>query len=191
MNSQTAPNRLTTLFVFRQIWAILSIEKYGDGSMKRKALILLIVGILSLVASLSTSKNKPKITLLSSHITQINTAAVINVPEPPIAEPAEQWRTVQMRVTAYCPCPKCCGPEASWITASGHKIQPGETFVAADKRYSFGTEMIVPGHNNYKPVKVLDRGGAIRGNHIDIFFTSHQQALNWGVKLIDVKILTN
>jgi len=99
-----------------------------------------------------------------------------------------QWQVVRMRVTAYCPCRKCCGEYADGITASGHKIQTGDAFVAADTSYPFGTEMIVPGYNNDQPVKVLDRGGAIRGNRLDVFFHSHQQALKWGVKYLDVKV---
>ena len=93
-----------------------------------------------------------------------------------------------MKVTGYCPCPKCCGQYSDGITATGHKIQPGDAFVAADKRYSFGTEMIIEGYNNGKPVKVLDRGGAIKGNKLDAFFHTHQQALEWGVRYIDVKV---
>ena len=103
-------------------------------------------------------------------------------------EPAEKWQTVHMRVTAYCPCPKCCGPYADGMTACGHVIQPGDTFVAADKRYAFGTEMMVPGYNQGRSVQVLDRGGAIRGDRIDVFFPSHQEALEWGVKYLDVKV---
>ena len=99
-----------------------------------------------------------------------------------------KWRTVPMRVTAYCPCSKCCGQYADGVTASGHKIQPGDTFLAADKRYPFGTEMIVPGYNEDQPVKVLDRGGAIKGNRLDVFFHTHQQALEWGVKHLAVKV---
>ena len=98
------------------------------------------------------------------------------------------WHAVPMRVTAYCPCSKCCGEYADGITASGHKIQPGDTFVAADKRYSFGTEMIVPGYDDGRAVKVLDRGGAIKGNRLDVFFHSHQQALEWGVQYLDVQV---
>jgi len=37
-------------------------------------------------------------------------------------------------------------------------------------------------------VKVLDRGGAIRGSRLDVFFHSHQEALKWGVKYLDVKV---
>lgn len=97
----------------------------------------------------------------------------------------------EMRVTAYCPCEKCCGKNSTRKTASGHKIKRGDTFVAADKKYPFGTEIIVPGYNNSKPVKVLDRGFAIRGNRLDVFFDSHQKAKIWGVKYLPVKVLTN
>jgi 3D (Asp-Asp-Asp) domain-containing protein len=103
-------------------------------------------------------------------------------------EPPEVWETVRMRVTAYCPCPKCCGEYSDGVTACGHVIEPGDTFVAADKRYSFYTEMLIPGYSNSKPVKVLDRGGAIKGNRLDVFFATHQEALQWGVQYLDVKI---
>jgi len=106
----------------------------------------------------------------------------------PRSEPAEKWRIVRMKVTGYCPCSKCCGEYSDGITANGHEIQPGDTFVAADKRFSFGTEMVIEGYNNSRPVKVLDRGGAIKGNKLDAFFHTHQEALEWGVRYIDVKI---
>ena len=100
----------------------------------------------------------------------------------------DRWKTVEMRVTAYCPCEKCCGQYADGITANGHKISPQDFFVAADKTYAFGTEMFIDGYGNGKPVKVLDRGGAIRGNKLDVFFHTHQQALQWGVRYIEVRI---
>jgi len=104
------------------------------------------------------------------------------------SEESAEWQTVRMRVTAYCPCPKCCGKYSDGETACGHKIRPGDTFAAADKRYSFGTEMIIAGYQNGQPVKVLDRGGAIRGNRLDVFFHTHEEALEWGVKYLDVKV---
>jgi 3D (Asp-Asp-Asp) domain-containing protein len=104
---------------------------------------------------------------------------------------ATLWRTVRMRVTAYCPCRKCCGRHSDGITACGHKIRRGDTFVAADRKHAFGTKMIVPGYNNSDPVKVLDRGRAIRGNRLDVFFNSHRKAKRWGVKYLLVKVCTD
>jgi len=99
-----------------------------------------------------------------------------------------EWQSIQMRVTAYCPCPKCCGEYSDGVTARGYKIRPGDTFVAADRRYSFGTEMLIPGYSNGRAVKVLDRGGAIKGNRLDVFFATHQEALEWGVKYLEVNV---
>lgn len=103
-------------------------------------------------------------------------------------EQPEEWESIEMRVTAYCPCPQCCGEYSDGITACGHEILPGDTFVAADRRYSFGTEMIIPGYSNSKPVKVLDRGGAIKGNRLDVFFATHEEALEWGVQYLEVNV---
>lgn len=105
-----------------------------------------------------------------------------------ITEQPEEWESIRMRVTAYCPCPKCCGQYSDGVTACGHKIRPGDTFVAADRRYSFGTEMLIPGYSNSQTVKVLDRGGAIKGNRLDVFFATHEEALKWGVKYLEVNV---
>lgn len=99
-----------------------------------------------------------------------------------------EWETVRMRVTAYCACPKCCGSFSDGITANNHKIARGDVFAAADKKYAFMTELIVPGYNNTRPIRVMDRGGAIKGEKLDLFFHSHKQALVWGVQYLDVKI---
>ena len=107
---------------------------------------------------------------------------------PTIAEPSGQWETVTMRVTAYCACKRCCGKFADGKTANGHEIQHNDAFVAADKMYPFGTEVIVPGYNNDQPVTVLDRGRVIRGNRLDVFFDSHKTAREWGVKYLEVKL---
>ncbi|MHC4705547.1 MAG: 3D domain-containing protein [Planctomycetota bacterium] len=104
------------------------------------------------------------------------------------AEEGRKWQTVQMRVTAYCPCSKCCGEYADGQTACGHRIRAGDAFVAADARYAFGTEMIIAGYGNDQPVRVLDRGGAIRGDRLDVFFHTHEEALEWGVQYLDVKV---
>lgn len=101
------------------------------------------------------------------------------------------WRVVLMRVTGYCPCSQCCGVFSDGITANNHPIQPGDTFVAADKSYPFGTEMMIQGYNTGQPVEVTDRGGAIKGNRLDLFFHTHQEALQWGVQYLDVLIKTD
>ncbi len=91
---------------------------------------------------------------------------------------------VKFVATAYCGCSKCCG-KSTGITASGTKATQGKT-VAMPSFYKFGTKIEIQGMGTYI---VEDRGGAIKGNRIDIFFSSHKQALNFGKRTVYLKIL--
>jgi 3D (Asp-Asp-Asp) domain-containing protein len=99
-------------------------------------------------------------------------------------------KTVWLEVTAYCSCPKCCGPHARGLTASGRSIAyNGGRFVAADKKlFKFGTRLSIPGYAGGEPVEVIDRGGAIKGYHIDVFFPSHEEAKAWGRQRLAVTV---
>lgn len=112
-------------------------------------------------------------------------------------------RVIRMEVTAYCHCGDCCGWRRNWlgrpvynygpkegqrkqvgITASGTRVRPG-TLAADTSRFPFGTIMYVPGYG-YGVVE--DRGGAIRGNKLDVYYRTHEQALEWGRQHLDVKV---
>jgi len=101
----------------------------------------------------------------------------------------QAYQEVEMNVSAYCVCESCCGEWADGITASGEPAVG--KLIAAPPNYAFGTRMDVPG---YGTALVQDRGGAIQGNKLDIFFedkggvSGHQRALNWGRKFITVKV---
>ncbi len=154
-------------------------------------LLAIIIPVVGRVFGAVLAQAGGRLTLLSTTTTAADTVSPSAVNESVIStapQQRSQWQTVRMRVTAYCACRRCCGKFADGITASGHKIRRGDTFAAADKRYSFGTEMVVAGYNKGKPIKVLDRGGAIRGNKLDLFFPTHKKARKWGVKYIDVKV---
>lgn len=94
-----------------------------------------------------------------------------------------------IKVTAFCSCEICCGKWSDGQTASGYWIQPGDRFVAAPNHIPFGTKFIVPGYNNDQPVEVKDRGGAITVERLDVYFCTHQEALNWGVKYLEVEAI--
>ncbi len=116
---------------------------------------------------------------------------------------------VQSVLTAYCSCVACSGDFPGKIrgqTASGKMAQAGRT-LAAPKDLPFGTEILVvegdgkPGRLSKGVVLgvVEDRGGAIRWRkgaktgqrvlHIDVFFDSHKEAREWGVKAATVQIV--
>ena len=91
-------------------------------------------------------------------------------------------RTQLMEVTAYCPNACCCGAFADGVTASG--VSAVGKLCAADKKYPFGTMITIPG---YGRVPVQDRGGAIKGDRLDVLFPTHQEALNWGRRTMKVR----
>ena len=75
-------------------------------------------------------------------------------------------------------------------TASGKSIYAyGSRFVAADTRLlPFGTKISIPGYYSGVPVPVLDRGSAIKGHRIDVFFMSHAIAKQWGSRWLDIDV---
>ena len=84
------------------------------------------------------------------------------------------------KITHYCACNKCSS--GTGITASGTYVTEGRT--VACNSLSFGTKVIING-NTYT---VEDTGG-MNGNTIDIFVSSHQEALNKGVYYADVYVV--
>lgn len=89
-------------------------------------------------------------------------------------------------ITAYCPCSICCGiwsNPTNPSTASGAPAVEGVT-CAAPSNFEFGTELIVDGHTYV----VQDRGGAVQGQHLDIYFSTHEAALNFATGYYDVYI---
>jgi len=98
--------------------------------------------------------------------------------------------TIRMKVTAYSPDARSCGKFADGITASGYSVLTnGGMMVAADTRLlPFGTLLSIPGYDAGGIVPVLDRGGAIKGNRLDVLFPTHEAALQWGVRDLVVTI---
>jgi 3D (Asp-Asp-Asp) domain-containing protein len=119
----------------------------------------------------------------------------------------ERGEEVDMVVTAYCSCGKCCAWKRSvwscWlvpvhssgpfkgkrkkvgITADGTRAKKG-VIAAEISKYPYGTRMYVPG---YGWGVVHDRGREIKGNHIDVFFDSHDDALKWGTQTLTVTVI--
>lgn len=101
-----------------------------------------------------------------------------------------QPRRALMNTSGYCPCSRCCGPNAHGITASGRPVSANSgRFAAADRAIPFGAMLSIPGYHGGRAVPVLDRGGAIKGNRLDLFFPSHRAALRWGRRQVAVTII--
>lgn len=117
----------------------------------------------------------------------------------PVADGTVRWfdgrrvrpvRTIWMRVTAYSPDARSCGKWADGQTATMHSVWTNAMrLVAADtKVLPFRSLITVPGYADSEIVPVLDRGGAIKGNRLDVLFPTHQIALRWGVRDLPITV---
>jgi len=71
------------------------------------------------------------------------------------------------------------------ITSTGHKLRTG--IIAVDPRViKMGSRIHVPG---YGWGIADDRGGAIKGRHIDVCFSSRHMVGRWGRKKLDLIVI--
>lgn len=83
-------------------------------------------------------------------------------------------------ITAYCGCKKCSGGHNK--TASGTTPTEGRTIAADTSVLPYGTQVVIDGI----VYTVEDCGSGVNGNHIDIFFSTHEKALAYGTKTVKV-----
>lgn len=86
-------------------------------------------------------------------------------------------------ITAYCTCRICCGVYSGRNrTASGTVPTTNRTIAVDTSVIPFGTKVVING----QVYVAEDRGGAIKGKRIDMFFYTHKEALRWGRKTVEV-----
>ena len=119
----------------------------------------------------------------------VEVSEVTGVSEPVIeqeyttAVAEREYIEVTATLTAYCPCVKCCG-KSDGITASGTQATAGRTVAVDTRLIPYGTEISIDG----KTYIAEDCGGKVKGYTIDVFFDSHEEALNFGRQTKTVKI---
>lgn len=124
--------------------------------------------------------------------------------EPEATEPAETRREEKtsesnrrslgtFRLTAYCSCSTCCGQWAKnrpvdrngneiVYGASGAVLKAGVSIAVDPEVIRFGTKVEINGHT----YTAQDTGKHIKGNRIDVYFTDHQKAREFGIKYAEV-----
>ncbi|MEF2097872.1 ubiquitin-like domain-containing protein [Bacillus sp. CFBP9009] len=94
-------------------------------------------------------------------------------------------KEIYVSSTAYTASCKGC----SGVTSTGVdlKSNPGAKIIAVDPSViPMGSKVYVEG---YGYAVAADKGGAIKGNRIDVFFSSKNDAYRWGVKRVKVRVL--
>ncbi|MDM5451133.1 ubiquitin-like domain-containing protein [Peribacillus simplex] len=94
-------------------------------------------------------------------------------------------KEIYVSSTAYTASCKGC----SGVTSTGVdlKSSPGAKIIAVDPSViPMGSKVYVEG---YGYAVAADKGGAIKGNRIDVFFSSKNDAYRWGVKKVKIRVL--
>lgn len=110
------------------------------------------------------------------------TVASISDSSPPAVMGTMEMTVTATAYTAYCP--GCSGTTAIGIDL---RSNPDQKVIAVDPNViPLGSRVWVEG---YGEAIAGDTGGAIKGNKIDVFIPSHDDALQWGVKKVKIKVL--
>lgn len=95
-------------------------------------------------------------------------------------------RLDDVTVTHYDPCVKCCG-KTDGITATGVHVTPYYTVAVDPDVIPLGSDVMVDyGDGVIHYYKAEDTGGGVKGNHIDLCVTEHNEALELGVRYATV-----
>lgn len=84
------------------------------------------------------------------------------------------------KISGYCNCSRCSG--GNNYTYSGTVPKANHTLSADLDKFPLGTKLYIDG----VVYIVEDMGGGVLGDRLDIFFDTHEEALDYGVKEVEV-----
>lgn len=160
----------------------------------KKAAVLLTLPLLiaSYLDNMPTETFKPIVV----EAEPVEAAVITPVIEPTVAAAPTEPEPVylgEFKLTAYCSCSKCCGvwAEDRPLDEYGNEIVIGSTGEVLRSNYSIAVDPdVIPYDSiviiNGTEYEAQDTGGAINGNRIDVYFNSHEEALEFGVQVADV-----
>ena len=100
---------------------------------------------------------------------------------------ARSHKLEDVKITFYC-CeerPHICGT-GTGITASGRRVTPYVSCAVDPDVIPLGSTIMIEYNGEMVYLRADDTGPAVKGNHIDIAVSGHQEALSLGVKTADV-----
>lgn len=156
-------------------------QRKADASARIAAVCLFLAVMLIIVAALTVKttgqpyKGEPPVIedRLRGEDKPAEGCAVLDIGEP----------LGEFKLTAYCPCAKCCGKWANGITATGMTATEGRTVAVDPRVIPYGsTVTLYYEDGTVHTYTAEDCGGAIKGNRLDIYFDDHQAALQFGVQ---------
>ena len=124
------------------------------------------------------------VTAETTTVTEFVEETTVPITETVTETEAEPTSLGTFKLTAYCPCPKCCGEWADGVTYTGTEATAGRTIAVDPTVIPLGTTV----HINGQAYTAEDIGGAIKGHRIDVYFPTHTEALQFGVQYAEVAI---
>ena len=111
----------------------------------------------------------------------------------PVEQPAYSLIIENSTITHYCICQKCCGKDESHpaygITASGREAEPYVSIAVDPLLIELGSIVYLDfGDGELLECRADDTGSAIAGSKIDLCVTSHEEALQLGVRTATVYV---
>lgn len=134
----------------------------------------------------SKEKTEEKAQEKAQEIAQVIPSPTKEIPERDEAKSIarhDERKTVQVfEATAYCSCVKCCG-KSDGITKSGVKVHKG-TLAVDPKVIPLGTKVYIEGMGWF----IAEDTGNFSGKRVDIYMETHEKALQFGRKKVNVVI---
>ena len=103
-----------------------------------------------------------------------------------VQEPASHLISLGVfKTTGYCPCKSC---SAGWgrNTCTGAVASAHHTIAVDPRVIPYGTKVMING----VIYTAEDKGGGVKGHHIDIFYDTHTESRNHGTQNAEVFLLT-
>lgn len=89
------------------------------------------------------------------------------------------------RTTAYCPC-YGCSEGYGRHTCTGAIAKANHTIAVDPRVIPYGSKVVING----VVYTAEDRGGGVKGNHIDIFYDTHAQTRQYGSRHVEVFLIS-
>lgn len=106
--------------------------------------------------------------------------------EPVIVEAVPEKECLgSFEVTGYCACELCCGAWADGIAYTGGLATEGQTIAVDPDVIPLGSVVEINGRQYIAE----DIGAGINGKEIDLFFCSHEDALEFGRQQYEVYLV--
>lgn len=90
----------------------------------------------------------------------------------------------EFKITAYCPC-ECCSEGYGRLTSTRKYARSCHTIAVDPTIIDYGSKVEING----RTYVAEDCGGLVKGDHIDIFFDTHEEVREYGTKYKNVFVI--